>query len=127
MSNGTGTALDADYFNRLETGLEVIDTRAAELERGVATPVSITYATTITPDASAGAHFRCIATGNLTVNAPVGGTDGQTVIIRIKASGADRTIAFSGNDVDAITLPSGKWWRGELTYDQSEDSWLLED
>jgi hypothetical protein len=69
------------------------------------TPVlaqSVTYAATITLDAGTGSRFKTTATGNLTLNAPTNGIDGQMVLIAVTASGANRTVTFSG-----ITLTTG--------------------
>jgi hypothetical protein len=45
--------------------------------------VTITYAATITPVATAGNHFRCTLTGNVTLNAPTGGLDGQKITVEL--------------------------------------------
>lgn len=86
------------------------------------TPQTITYATTITPNAASGSLFRCTATGNLTLNDPTGGVNGQAVTVEILASGADRTLNFEGG-VTAVTITSGQWWSGTLRLNGS--TWLL--
>lgn len=67
------------------------------------TPVSITYAATITPVAnSSPSLYRCILTGAVTVNPPAGGADGNVVILWLTASGGARNISFAG----AIVVPT---------------------
>jgi hypothetical protein len=61
---------------------------------GVQTP---TYTATVTPDASASTHFRYVATGNMTINVPTGGVDGQRILIEVQASGGLRTITISSS------------------------------
>lgn len=125
MTNGTGVALDADYFNRLEGAHELADNRATALEMGIRTPITLDYAATVAPDATQGAVFRCVATGDLTL-APTGGGEGQTIIVRIKASGGARSVSFEGGLVAPVLIASGGWWTCALTYDQADDAWILE-
>lgn len=80
---------------------------------GIATP---TYTATATPDATTGNHIRYVATGNLTVNVPTGGVDGQRILFEVQASGAQRTVTFaSGYEVSGpvpgqvFTVASGAW------------------
>jgi hypothetical protein len=75
-----------------------------------------TYAATITPNAGNGNHVRITATGNLTLNAPTGGVDGQRLLIEINGSGADRTVTFAvavetsqAAPGRVYTVPSGTW------------------
>jgi hypothetical protein len=88
------------------------------------TPQTITYASTITPNAGTGSLFRCTATGDLTLADPINGVDGQTVVVEILASGADRTLNFAGGGT-AVVIPSGQWWVGTLRLNGS--TWLLDD
>lgn len=118
-----GTPVTAAQVNRIETGLESMDDRTAALELGLLTPVTITYATTIAPDATTGAYFRCAATGNLTLTDPTGGTNGQTILVEIEASGADRVLSVAGS---TISIPSGQVWAGLLRYSTTK-GWLLND
>lgn len=90
-------------------------------------PVTIAYAATITPDASAGSVFRCVATGGLTLNDPINGTNGQLVTIEIQASGGDRTLAFAGGAAAPVTIPSGMWWSGSFRYNSGINTWLISD
>lgn len=126
-TNGSGTALDAAYFNRIEAGIESMDDRADNLEHGIVSPVTITYASTITPDAFAGSLFRCTATGNLTLNDPINGTDGQTIVVEILASGDQRILSFAGGAAGIVTIGSGTWWKGTLTYHSVGTTWVLTD
>lgn len=120
------TPLSAARLTVMETGIEDADNRATSLERGVATPQTITYASSITPDASAGSLFVCVATGNLTLNDPTGATTGQVVTVRIQASGADRTLSFAGGGATAVVITSGQWYLGRLHY-LGSNQWLVED
>lgn len=99
-------------------------TGTATAPRFVNPPQTITYAATITPDASVGSLFRCTATGNLTLADPTNGVDGQSVVVEVLASGADRTLNFAGGGT-AVTIPSGQWWAGTLRRNSSV--WLLDD
>lgn len=92
--------------------------------RAVLDPITISYASTITPNASQGSLFRCTATGNLTLADPIGGVDGQVLRVEITASGADRTLTLSGI-TPAVTITNGSTWAGELAYDGT--NWLLTD
>lgn len=118
------TPITAAELNRIETGIETIDDRAAALELGITTPVTITYAATITPNATQGSLFRCTATGNLTLNEPSGGLNGQTVTVEITASGADQTLTVGAA---TTTIPSGQVWVGTLRYNSGTTTWVLSD
>lgn len=79
----------------------------------------------ITPDASTGSVFRHAATANVTLTEPTGGVDGQAVTVAVLASGAARTLTVAG--VGSVSIPSGRWWVGELRYDAATSTWLLDD
>lgn len=75
---------------------------------------TITYAATITPDATLGVHFRVTMTGALTINVPTGGIDGQRILFELTASGAQRVVTLHasyelGEKVISrtVTVPSG--------------------
>lgn len=68
--------------------------------------VSLTYAATITIDASTGNSFYVTATGNVTFAAPTNGVDGQQILIEVYASGGARTVAFSGTNTVLAGLGS---------------------
>jgi hypothetical protein len=124
LQNGAGQPLNAAYFNRLETGIELLDDRAAALELGIYTPVDVPFATSITLNATQGALFRCTATGDFTLDGIVGGTNGQTVVFEVVAQGGTRSIAFT-DDVDSVSIPPGSRWSGTFRYSVGDDSWLL--
>ena len=92
------------------------------LTRIAAAAVTITYAASITPDASQGCVFTCAATGNITLADISNGIDGQTVNVRITASGGARTLTVTG--VGVYNLASGAVWSGRFGYDGS-GSWQL--
>jgi hypothetical protein len=99
-------------------------TSPVRFERAITDPITLTYATTITPDAATGALFRVVATGNLTLNDPTGGVDGQWVRVEITASGASRTLTLAGI-TPTVTIASGARWAGDLVYDGTD--WWLDD
>jgi hypothetical protein len=121
---GGGTPLSAARFNAMEVGIELADDRLNALEPNTQT---ITYAATITPNAAAGNVHECIATGDVTLNDPNGASADQTVIVRIQASGGDRVLSFAGATADPVTIPSGKWWIGQLRRVGSTATWVLTD
>jgi hypothetical protein len=127
LQNDAGQKLNAAYFNRLETNLEVIDDRLAARERGVDSPVVVSYAATVAINAALGALFRVTATGNIALQPPINGVDGQLITVQIRASGADRTITFPGMELASIVVPVGRWWVGAFCYVADTDEWLLDD
>jgi len=122
--NDTSPALNESNLNRIEVGLEAIDVRAARLELGVATVVTVAYASSVTLNATQGSLFRCAAVADLTLDGIVGGIDGQVITFVVKASGADRILAFTGGS-DNIVIPSGSRWVGRFLYDTTDDTWTL--
>ena len=122
--NDQSPALNESNLNRLEQGVEVIDDRVALLERGVLDPVVVPYATSVVLNATTGASFRCVATGDITLDDIVGGVDGQEIMFKVLASGAPRTLSFTGTS-DSISIGSGEWWTGEFQYIADSDTWLL--
>jgi hypothetical protein len=87
-------------------------------------PQAINYAASITPNATSGSYFRIVATGNFTLNDPINGIDGQSVVIEVRASGGDRVVTVAGG---TVLVPNGQWWVGTLTYVAAAATWLLED
>lgn len=73
--------------------------------------VTLTYAATVTTDASQGITFRHTMTGNATLAAPTSPTDNQMATREMTASGANRTPTLAsaagqfalGSDITAIT------------------------
>lgn len=123
--NNTFPAINQSNLNRLEQGVEVLDDRAAQLERGITTPVVVPYATSITLNATQGALFRCVASGDLTLDDIVGGSDGQAIVLQVLASGAGRALHFTGS-TESIDIPVGQWWSGTFQYLSAPyDIWLL--
>lgn len=58
-------------------------------------PVVVPYAASMTLNATAGNNLLTTATGNIALNAPANGVDGQFLQLRVVASGASRTITFA--------------------------------
>ena len=71
-------------------------------------PVTLTYASTLTPDASAGNFRRCALTGSPTLAEPTSGTDGQRLLIEFSAAAAQTVTLFTRRLTFILaTLPIG--------------------
>lgn len=91
----------------------LLDDAAASNARttlGLAQPgvVTLTDGATVALDASLGSVFDLTAVGNRTLSNPTNATSGQRIVIRHKASGADRTLTLGtafrfGTDLAALT------------------------
>jgi hypothetical protein len=115
-------AVDAPNAVTMATLLAGKQPLATLLTRLATAPVTVTYAASITLDASLGCVFRVTATGNLTVSSISNGVDGQTVTLEVLASGADRTLTIGAM---SAVIPSGTWWAGQMIYHTSGDLWVL--
>ena len=77
-------------------------------------PVVQDYAASLTINAAAGNHRILAATGNLTLNEPANGADGQLLLLKVIASGAQRTVSFvaalkrPSSIASTLTIPSGQ-------------------
>jgi hypothetical protein len=115
---GTG-ALQAAAGNHTHSGYALTTDLAGYVpvtQRGpIGGVVTLTYAASITPDASLGNHFRLVLTGGATILAPTNGTDGQRILFEVQASGAARLCTFSGYELGGVvtsgaqTVASGLW------------------
>lgn len=65
-------------------------------------PTVQTFATSLTLNATAGNSRITTATANMTLNEPTGGVDGQLLMLKVIASGAQRVVTFGG----ALKRPS---------------------
>ena len=124
--NNQTPALNETNLNSVMTGIEVIDDRVATLELGVVSPVVVPFATSVTLNATQGGLFRCMATGDITLDDIVGGTDGQTLVFEVQASGAARMLSFTGSTA-SIEIAVGQWWVGQFRYVTEDNVWLLTD
>lgn len=96
-------------------------------------PSTLTYAATVTTDASTNSHFRIILTGNLTLANPTNPTDGQKVTWElIQDATGSRTLtlgsAFAlGSDLTAATLSTAAGKRDFLgaVYNASASKWYV--
>lgn len=70
-----------------------------------AAAIAITYAASITPNATLGSQFYCSATGNITGISPTAGIDGQRLMVEVHASGATRTATTALTNASGATLP----------------------
>lgn len=93
-------------------------------------PVVQAYAASLTLNAAAGNNRICTATGNLTLNDPANGVDGQSLLLRVVASGAQRVVTFAGTlkrpsaIVSTLTIASGL--RGDIgLYFESAYGWTV--
>lgn len=86
---------------------------------------TLTNGQTYTPDANNGTNgvWKLTANaGNFTLAAPSNPADMQIVRVAVLASGAIRTVTFSGfiasttYPTTAYAIPSGKWWTGTFQY-----------
>jgi hypothetical protein len=122
--NDQSPAINENNLNHIEVGVEAIDVRTARLELGVPTVVTVSYASSVTLNATQGSLFRCTAVGDLTLDNIVGGIDGQVITFVVKASGANRTLAFTG-DTESVSIVSGGRWVGKFLYDITDDTWTM--
>lgn len=109
-----------------------LTTRVPTSQRGPLGGVTIiTYAATVTPDASASNHQAVTATGNVTVAAPTNPTDGQKLMVEVFASGGTRTATISGTTTNAsgttlpLSLATGKVGLLGFSYSTRAGHWLL--
>lgn len=93
-------------------------------------PVVQPYAASLTLNATAGNNRICTATGNVLLNEPTGGADGQLIMLRVVASGAQRVVTFGaalkrpGSIASSLTVPSGQ--RGTIgLYFESAYGWTV--
>jgi hypothetical protein len=93
-------------------------------------PVTLTYTSSVTPASSSKITYRMSMTGNLTINAPSGASDGDQVEFWLTASGAARTVTFSFAKIPSsstltspVTIAAGT--QGELMfrYDATLGGW----
>lgn len=83
-----------------------LDGKVPTTQRGpIGGVAAATYGTSVTPDAAAAVHLRYVATGNMTVSPPVGGVDGQRVLIEVQGSGAARTVTFTAGIATSQAVP----------------------
>jgi hypothetical protein len=128
LTNDTGQRLNAAYFNRLEQGIDTIDGRVDGVERGIRTAIVLTASGgTITPNAATGSLFRHTATANVQLNEPINAVDGQLLTMMVLASGGERTLSFANGGLTPVAITAGQWWVGDLLYNATDGSWLLDD
>jgi hypothetical protein len=94
------------------------------------TPVVQAYAASLTLNAAAGNNRVCTATGNLTLNDPANGADGQLLLLRVIASGAQRVVTFAGTlkrpSAIASTVTIANGLRGDIgLYYESAYGWTV--
>jgi hypothetical protein len=124
----TGAAVDSVVVHK--TGDETIAgnktfTGLTTGPRFVGAVQTLTYAATVSIDASTGSVFRCVATGNLALTGISNGADGQQVVLEVLASGGARTVTVTG--ISPITVASGTWWAGVFRFNSGTGNWLLDD
>jgi hypothetical protein len=117
-SSGTWAARTAPQLLS-DIGAQPVDTL---LTRMAADPVTVAYAASITPDASQSCVFDVTATGNLILADISNGMDGQTVSVRVTASGGTRMLTVTG--IYTVALAASSRWVGWFKYDGA-GSWQL--
>lgn len=97
-------------------------------------PVTVTYAATVSINASLGTHFRITATGNCQLLATSNATDGQVIVVEFTASGGARTLSLLttatsqafryGSDITALTATtSGTTDLVQFVYNATAARW----
>jgi hypothetical protein len=92
--------------------IQLLNNNNAFTKGQATTEVIITFASTITPNASLSNAFVVTLTGNITVNTPSNGKSGQVITLRFKQDGTGgRTLTFGsgwrGNAGDDLALSTG--------------------
>lgn len=83
------------------------------------------YAASLTINAAGGNNRVITATGNLTLNEPASGVDGQLLMVRVIASGAQRVVTFAAtikrptSIVSTLTIPAGQRGNIGLSYESA--------
>jgi hypothetical protein len=86
-------------------------------------PLVQAYAASLTINAAAGNNRIMTATGPVTLNEPANGVDGQLIMLKIVASGAQRVVTFNAalkrpsSIVSTLTIPSGQRGHIGLSYE----------
>lgn len=91
------------------------------------TPINLTYSVSVTPVSLRNGVYRCIMTGDMTLNDPSSPQDGDRVVFWLTASGSDRDIDLDSSIIiptsSALTFPvtitSGKKARLVIEYDST--------
>ena len=111
--------------------LELLDTNNSWTKGQAIPEVSITYSSTITPNASLSNAFRVTLTGNVILAAPSNPKDGQVLTIRILQDGTgSRILTFGtlfGNPNDDLALSTGANKHDFLTlfYNGAGSKWYI--
>jgi hypothetical protein len=95
QASGSYAPLASPTFTGLVTAVRVIQT-----------PQTVSYAATVTLDASTGNAFKITATGALTLGVPTNPTDGQMLFVEVLASGAQRVVTLNASIVLTGGIPS---------------------
>jgi hypothetical protein len=88
-------------------------------------PVVQPYAASLTLNAAGGNNRIMTATGNVTVNEPASGQDGQLLMLRVIASGAQRVVSFVAaikrptSIASTLTIPAGQRGNIGLLYEST--------
>lgn len=111
-----------DSVSNSDGTLTISPTTGAVVASLKRTPVSVTYASTITPTISGALSIqRIIATGDLTINIPTGGTDGANLELWITASGGDRQLTLKAG----IKIPTSSVFTSPQTISSGKKAKLL--
>lgn len=94
------------------------------------TVAALTYATTVTPNAATSRNFSVAATGSFTLAAPTSPTDGQMIMVEVRASAAvtvtiAAAILLTTGLTASLAVASGKSGFIGLRYSASAATWYL--
>ena len=109
-------------------------TGTSQATRVTTSSVTLTDGASVSLDASLGSVFKLSAVGNRTISAPTNGIEGQRIIIKHYASGADRTLSLAtgvngfyfGTDITGLTATTnGKSDYIGCIYDATAQKWYV--
>jgi len=91
---------------------------------------ALTYSTSVTPNAATSRNFSIAATGSFTLNAPTNPTDGQMIMVEVRASAAvtvtiAAAILLTTGITATLAVTSGKSGFVGLRYSGAAAAWYL--
>ncbi len=119
----------------LGLGTMALQAAADYIARSESVPVSLTYASTITPAIVDGLYRKVAMTGNLTMNAPSGTpTDGMKWKGRFTADASPRDLTLhaaikipsASTFTGTKTIAAGEMWMLQIEYDSALSAWILQ-
>lgn len=91
---------------------------------------ALTYATSVTPNAATSRNFSIAATGSFTLNAPTNPTNGQMIMVEVRASAAvtvtiAAAILLTTGLTASLAVASGKSGFIGVRYSTAAAAWYL--